>query len=459
MNNSWLHTLLPVIVAALISAIDAQGQLVNEQFNYAAGQLTDLNAGANVSGGTWISFSGTGNALMVVDGNLSYTGYASSGVGRMLQVRLTSTSAEDAYVSFDSVGLGRTTYASMLLRVDSTSGLAANTSTTGGYFAALLPGTSTLAYVGRISIRKGTDAAKFQLGVRAKTQNPAAAWYGTDLNPGQTYLLVLGYRSVSGDSNDVALLWVDPDLGGTQPGASVTQTSAGTGDPSHLARFAIRQDAALTPPGRIDGLRIDTLWSNAPLPIQLATLNAVRIPEGVQLTWTTLAEANNYGFYVERSSRRGDSFMTLPGAFVAGHGTTTDPHSYVYTDESISPGTWFYRLRQVDLNGSVAFSDPVQVDVPSTVQGSEPAAFVLRQNYPNPFNPSTTIEYTLPRRLPVSLAVYSLLGQEVALLVYDARGPGRNSVVFDASHLPGGTYFCVLRAGSLRSVRRMLLVR
>jgi len=93
------------------------------------------------------------------------------------------------------------------------------------------------------------------------------------------------------------------------------------------------------------------------------------------------------------------------------------------------------------------------------VQGSEPAAFVLRQNYPNPFNPSTTIEYTLPRRLPVSLAVYSLLGQEVALLVYDARGPGRNSVVFDASHLPGGTYFCVLRAGSLRSVRRMLLVR
>jgi len=59
MNNSLLHTLLPVIVAAFTSAVDAQGQLVNEQFNYAAGQLTDLNAGANVSGGTWISFSGT----------------------------------------------------------------------------------------------------------------------------------------------------------------------------------------------------------------------------------------------------------------------------------------------------------------------------------------------------------------------------------------------------------------
>ena len=459
MNNSLHHTLLLVIVAALTSVVDAQGQLVNEQFKYAAGQLTDLNAGANVSGGSWISFSGTGNALMVVDGNLSYSGYASSGAGRMLQVRLTTTSAEDAYTPFDSVGHGRTTYASLLLRVDSATGLAANTSTTGGYFAALLPGTSTSAYVGRISIRKGTDPAKFQLGVRAKTQNPAAAWYGKDLNPGQTYLVVLGYRSVAGDSNDVAQLWVDPDLGGTKPAAGATQTSAGTGDPSHLARFAVRQDAALTPPGRIDGIRIDTLWSNAPLPIQLATLNAVRIPEGVQLTWTTLAESNNYGFYVERSSGRDDAFLSLPGAFVAGHGTTTDPHPYVYTDLTVTPGRWFYRLRQVDLSGSVAFSDPVQVEVPSTVHVSEPAAFVLRQNYPNPFNPSTTIEYTLPGRVFVSLAVYSLLGQEVASLVGEERGPGKNSVVFDASHLPAGTYFCVLRAGSLRYVRRMLLVR
>ncbi len=143
----------------------------------------------------------------------------------------------------------------------------------------------------------------------------------------------------------------------------------------------------------------------------------------------------------------GDSFKTLPGAFVAGHGTTTEPHSYTYTDESISPGTWFYRLRQVDLNGSAAFSDPVQVDVSTSVRASEAATFSLDQNYPNPFNPSTTIVYTLPGRASVSLSIHSLLGQEVARLVNEARGPGRHSVVLMPAH-SGRDYFrCVLVRG------------
>lgn len=437
----------------------AVSQMLDENFAYAEGQLTNLNAGADVSQGAWVSFSGTGNPLMVVNGNLTYPGYPSSGIGKLLRVKSTSSSAEDAYTPFGPDSEGTTTFVSLLLRVDSTTGLSANTSANGGYFAALLPGTSTSAYVGRISIRKGTDGTKFQLGVRAKVQNAAAAWYATDLNPGEAYLVVLGYQMVSGDSNDVASLWVNPNLSGAVPPAHVSQASAGTGDPTEHARFAIRQDNTLTPSGQIDGIRISTVWSGAPLSVQMASFSAVRVQDLVQLRWTTFSEVNNYGFSVE-CRRDGDTaFTSIANAFVPGHGTTTEPHFYTFLDEEVRSGTWFYRLCQIDLNGSRTYVQPVRVDLLAWAAVAVPAEFSLSQNYPNPFNPATTIEFTLPGAGFTSLKVYDLLGREVASLLEGNAGPGLHRVVFDARALPTGMYICSLRAGAHVAASKLLLLR
>jgi hypothetical protein len=88
-----------------------------------------------------------------------------------------------------------------------------------------------------------------------------------------------------------------------------------------------------------------------------------------------------------------------------------------------------------------------------------PTAFALEQNYPNPFNPTTTIRYQLPTSGHVSLKVYNSLGQEVATLVEEVQDPGFKSIVFGASQLPSGVYFCGLQAGALIQSKKMLLLK
>ncbi len=88
-----------------------------------------------------------------------------------------------------------------------------------------------------------------------------------------------------------------------------------------------------------------------------------------------------------------------------------------------------------------------------------PTEFGLAQNYPNPFNPSTTIQYALPRRSHVTLAVFNTLGQKVAELVNEEKSAGSYEVRFDAGELASGMYLCRLQAGSLVQTRKLLLVR
>ena len=91
--------------------------------------------------------------------------------------------------------------------------------------------------------------------------------------------------------------------------------------------------------------------------------------------------------------------------------------------------------------------------------GSAPAAFALEQNYPNPFNPSTSIRFRVPEEGWVTLAVYDLLGREIATVVDGQKAPGSYAVEFDASGLASGLYVYRLTAGSFTQTRKMMLVR
>jgi Zn-dependent metalloprotease len=92
----------------------------------------------------------------------------------------------------------------------------------------------------------------------------------------------------------------------------------------------------------------------------------------------------------------------------------------------------------------------------------------LEQNYPNPFNPTTRIAYVLPARAgsalrvagsDVRLAIYDVLGREVAVLVDEVQAPGRHEVTFDAGRLASGVYFYKLQAGDFVSTKRMILMK
>ncbi|MCB0262916.1 MAG: T9SS type A sorting domain-containing protein [Calditrichaeota bacterium] len=86
-------------------------------------------------------------------------------------------------------------------------------------------------------------------------------------------------------------------------------------------------------------------------------------------------------------------------------------------------------------------------------------AFSLEQNYPNPFNPETRIRYSVPKSANVTLSVYNLVGQKVAVLVNETQASGTYEISFDASHLSSGVYFYQLQAGEFSNVRKMLLTR
>jgi titin len=88
-----------------------------------------------------------------------------------------------------------------------------------------------------------------------------------------------------------------------------------------------------------------------------------------------------------------------------------------------------------------------------------PATLALAQNYPNPFNPSTTISYSLPQGMSVTLKVINIAGQEVATLADGYRDRGIYRVMFNARRLPSGVYYAVLQAGETRQVRRMVLAK
>ena len=88
-----------------------------------------------------------------------------------------------------------------------------------------------------------------------------------------------------------------------------------------------------------------------------------------------------------------------------------------------------------------------------------PRKFRLNQNYPNPFNPSTTIVYELPRRTPVKIIVFNLLGERVALLVDGEHAPGRYRYVFNGAQLPSGVYFYKMITREYVKTRKMILIK
>ena len=191
------------------------------------------------------------------------------------------------------------------------------------------------------------------------------------------------------------------------------------------------------------------------LPVELTSFTANMVNGKVMLTWATATEINNAGFSVERSI---DNKKFSEIAFIKGHGTSTEKSIYNYTDKSALSGKYYYRLKQVDFDGTYQYLKSVEVDM------GLPKNYALDQNYPNPFNPSTTIRFALPMNATVNIKLYNTLGQEVAIILNNEFSAGVHEAVLNASNFSSGIYFYRLEAkgsdGSVfTSTKRMLLLK
>jgi hypothetical protein len=199
------------------------------------------------------------------------------------------------------------------------------------------------------------------------------------------------------------------------------------------------------------------------LPVQLVSFTATRINiNDVRLNWRTLSEINNFGFYVQRRAEGEQRFADRPNSFVAGHGTTNEPHDYSFVDSTLPAGRWHYRLRQLDLDGTPHFTEPIEIEIPTSVAEGEPTEFELFQNYPNPFNPATIIRFTIPvgaGHAPSLLKVFDVLGREVATLVNETREPGEYSVLWKPENLAGGVYVYALQSGGKQKMKRLVFLK
>jgi len=194
-----------------------------------------------------------------------------------------------------------------------------------------------------------------------------------------------------------------------------------------------------------------SVWESIIVPVELTSFTAnVNHSGQVELNWSTATELNNQLFEIERRTTE-EQFATI--GYVEGHGTTTEPQNYSYTDVTMGTGIYFYRLKQLDFLGSYEYFDEIEVDV------TGPLTFNLEQNYPNPFNPTTVIKYSVLESGNIRLSVYNLIGEEVAVLVDGFSDAGFFEVTFDASSLPSGAYFYRLQSGNSVVAKKMLLMK
>ncbi|MDO7845591.1 T9SS type A sorting domain-containing protein [Hymenobacter sp. M29] len=212
------------------------------------------------------------------------------------------------------------------------------------------------------------------------------------------------------------------DIGGSGTGSDITSASF---TPGPLGDFTLATDIA-TPP------------NTNPLPVELTRFAATRQGGGVALAWATATERNSARFEVERSldGRTFGAVLSLPG-----QGNSTQLHEYTALDAKAPAHLLYYRLRQVDLDGTVAYSQVL------TVAGTDaPAEWTV---YPNPTTERLTA--ALPTAAGRTYRVLNTLGQVVAHGDAATADP-----TIDVHQLAAGTYFLELRGAAGPQTRRFV---
>lgn len=188
------------------------------------------------------------------------------------------------------------------------------------------------------------------------------------------------------------------------------------------------------------------------LPVELTRFDVIVDGTDTILIWETASETNNAGFEIQH--RAGQDAPWVKQAFVPGKGTTNELQSYSYRLSNLGAGLHSFRLKQIDFDGTFAYSGIEAV----TIQLMDTHAF--SEAYPNPFNPQTTFTLAVQQAGLVRISVHDMLGRQVALLHNGNLAPGlTHTFTFEATGLGSGTYLLRIDGGHFAETRRLLLVK
>jgi hypothetical protein len=191
---------------------------------------------------------------------------------------------------------------------------------------------------------------------------------------------------------------------------------------------------------------------NTDLPVELAGFSANVDASSVVLTWRTLSETNNSGFEVQQRRGEDGSYQTV--GFREGQGTTTEATTYRFRVDDLEPGTYTFRLKQIDADGTATFSDEVRATLELK------SAYTWTKVAPNPMRRSGEITMQVRKKQDVTVELYDVLGRRIQELHRGALAPGTtHRFQLDAASLPSGTYLLRARGETFRATQRVTVVR
>lgn len=255
--------LLFFVALFTLSTVHAE-LILHETFDRPVGKLSVANTPA-ANNTDWYSFSGTSNYISVVEGSLSYEGYAEA-AGK--KVELVGNGADDLR-KFAPITSGKV-YVAAIINVDSL-----KPSGSAEYFLSLGDASNSNMW-GRLYYRSvdkvGDNFTGFNLGVTKYAESSTAyGWADQKLLPKTDYLVVIEYEFVDGEKNDTVRLYINPTKSNKQSVSQCVQNyvsgtgkqngASGKDDASKIASVNLRKAAT---PGRVyvDEIKVATAWEN-----------------------------------------------------------------------------------------------------------------------------------------------------------------------------------------------------
>ncbi len=187
------------------------------------------------------------------------------------------------------------------------------------------------------------------------------------------------------------------------------------------------------------------------LPVELIEFKG-EVRNGVtSLQWSTASEINNAGFEVQRSTD-GKDFRKL--GWVEGEINSSRKLSYEFTDDTVMPNReYYYRLKQVDVDGGSQFSNVV------TLTNRDESQFMLHDIAPNPVtNSQLFLQLSAGSENQLMLEVYNTVGQRILEQNINAK-EGMNQHILDIESLANGTYFVKVSGGDNSSYKKVIVAK
>lgn len=183
------------------------------------------------------------------------------------------------------------------------------------------------------------------------------------------------------------------------------------------------------------------------LPVELGAFNTTAYNNNAVLTWNTFSEINNDYFEIQRSND--GNFWENTGV-AQGAGTSSEINNYVFIDENLNPGVYYYRLKQIDFDGSFHYSNVRALQLNTE---EEPTYFNAFQNKNN------LIEVQAAINGFGKAILLDARGKVLETITFISASKSGTKLTFTADRLATGIYYINLVSGNAFITRKVIIAR